>query len=241
MTNFYSEDLAYIHDTGFSNFAHHAAKMITDTLSKQSSKKGLVIDLGCGSGVVARALTDNQFNVLGIDRSESLIKIAKNRVPEATFVVGSFFETPFPPCTAIVSTSECFNYLPNEGENRNNLEKLFQCIFSAINKGGLFIFDMIEPGNRGDQNYIMEHNDWTMFVRIHEEVEKHKLIRDITLFRKTDKLYRKSKELHEVRLYPHDLIVSWLEKTGFKVSIFKKYNELSLDKHHYGFLCLKPG
>ena len=93
--------------------------------------------------------------------------------------------------------------------------------------------------HREDQNYLIERKGWTMFVHTHEEIEKNELIRDITLFREINGLYRKSKELHQVRLYPHDLIVSWLEKTGFKVSIFKKYGGLSLDEHHYGFLCHK--
>lgn len=237
MTHYYSEDLAYVHHKGYSDFANHAAIMIVKTLNEQLNKKGLVIDLGCGSGVVAKALVNNQFEVLGIDQSQSLIKLAKERVPQAQFVVGSFFEIPLPPCIAVVSTSECFNYILGEG--KSNLETLFQHIFSALEKGGLFIFDMIEPGDRADRKLIVEQSDWTMFCHIHEEVKTNTLSRNITLFRKTNGLYRKSKEVHQVKLYPHEVIISWLEKAGFKVNLFKNYDNLTLDEHHHGFIGFK--
>ncbi|HFL2713409.1 TPA: trans-aconitate 2-methyltransferase [Legionella pneumophila] len=240
MTNFYSEDLAYVHDTGFSNFAEHAAKSIVKTLNAHLNKKGLVVDLGCGSGVVAKELANNLYQVHGIDSSSSLIEIAKKRVPSGTFVVGSFFDAPIPSCAAVISTSECLNYLSQDSSHESNLKKLFDQVYGSLQQGGLFIFDMIEPGNRPDCNHIVEHEDWTMFVHICEDAEINELTRDVTLFRKLDDLYRKNKEVHHVKLYPHQLIVKWLEGIGFQVSLFQNYNELKLDEHHFGFLCIKP-
>lgn len=99
---------------------------------------------------------------------------------------------------------------------------------------------MIEPGTTDDRKRIVEHEDWTMFLHTWEDQDQNILTRDITLFRKTGELYRKSKEIHKARLYPHKQIISLLKDAGFEVSVFKQYDELKLDEHHFGYYCKKP-
>lgn len=162
---FYDTDLAYVHDTGYGDFARKAAKSIKKILNQEFHEKGLIIDLGCGSGIVAKELLDDGFKVLGIDKSESLIKIAKSHAPNGNYEVGSFFEIKLPKCMSVISTSECLNYATN-GENEKSLKKLFKDVFAALQQDGLFIFDMIEPGTAQGGKYIVEKDDWTMFLHI---------------------------------------------------------------------------
>ncbi len=237
---FYDTDLAYVHDTGYSNFAHNAAKMIKKAFSKEFYKKGLIIDLGCGSGIIAKELLDDGFEVLGIDKSKALIEIANKRAPNGEYVIDSFFEISLPKCIGVISTSECLNYAVN-GENEKQLRNLFKNVFGALQSGGLFIFDMIEPGTAKNEKYIVEKNDWTMFLHTWENNENNILTRDIILFRKIENnLYRKTKEIHTARLYPHNQVIALLEETGFQVSLFKQYGDLELDEHHFGYKCKKP-
>jgi ubiquinone/menaquinone biosynthesis C-methylase UbiE len=50
-------------------------------------KKAKVLDVGCGAGVpVAKTLVNNNFDVVGIDLSESMIKLARKNVPKAKFM-----------------------------------------------------------------------------------------------------------------------------------------------------------
>lgn len=44
-----------------------------------------VLDAGCGSGVYASKLVDQGADVIGVDISESMVREARERVPEATF------------------------------------------------------------------------------------------------------------------------------------------------------------
>lgn len=45
-----------------------------------------VLDLGCGTGVpTARQMTDAGFQVVGVDLSGGMVKLARENVPEATF------------------------------------------------------------------------------------------------------------------------------------------------------------
>ncbi len=55
----------------------------------------LVLDAGCGPGLVCRALLDAGHRVVGVDLSEQMIERARARCPEpdrATFLQGSIYE-----------------------------------------------------------------------------------------------------------------------------------------------------
>lgn len=79
------QDLAYIHDVGFSSYALKSAPTILAMLAQRGVKDGLIVDLGCGSGLSAGEFTQSGCSVLGIDISEDMIALAQCRVPTANF------------------------------------------------------------------------------------------------------------------------------------------------------------
>jgi SAM-dependent methyltransferase len=54
-----------------------------------------VLEVGCGSGVFLRAAADRGAVVAGLDASESLIELARARVPEADLRVGGLDALPY--------------------------------------------------------------------------------------------------------------------------------------------------
>ena len=52
-----------------------------------------VLDVGCGTGFLTRHL---RGEVIGLDQSEEMLKIARERMPGATFVQGDALDLPFP-------------------------------------------------------------------------------------------------------------------------------------------------
>ncbi len=54
---------------------------------------GLIVDLGCGGGLSARAFSPEGYRVLGVDISPAAIAIARQRVPDAEFRVESLLPT----------------------------------------------------------------------------------------------------------------------------------------------------
>ena len=52
----YQADLAYIHDTGFGKFARGSAPGLLSLFRQNAISEGVVVDLGCGSGIWARDL-----------------------------------------------------------------------------------------------------------------------------------------------------------------------------------------
>jgi 2-polyprenyl-3-methyl-5-hydroxy-6-metoxy-1,4-benzoquinol methylase len=53
-----------------------------------------VLEVGCGSGVFLRAAADLGAEVVGLDASETLIELARTRVPEAELAVGEMQSLP---------------------------------------------------------------------------------------------------------------------------------------------------
>jgi hypothetical protein len=65
MTAWYNEDLAYIHDVGFREYVLKSTPGILEMLSDRQIQTGLVVELGCGSGLSAEVgETDRQCAVL---------------------------------------------------------------------------------------------------------------------------------------------------------------------------------
>jgi ubiquinone/menaquinone biosynthesis C-methylase UbiE len=54
---------------------------------------GRTLDVACGTGFLTRHL---RGVVVGLDQSESMLDIARNRIPKGSFVQGDAFSLPFP-------------------------------------------------------------------------------------------------------------------------------------------------
>jgi SAM-dependent methyltransferase len=239
----YRDDLAYIHDTGFGEFARHAAAVLLDALRRRGIDRGLVIDLGCGSGILSREVAEAGYEVLGIDISEAMIAMARQRVPRAEFRVESVLQAELPPCVAVAAAGECFNYLFDPGNTTRALTKLFQRIHGALEPGGLLLFDVAEPGRvgeKGPQRKHVEGEDWAVLTVLEEDRRRRLLTRRITTFRKVGDLYRRGEEVHQQRLLPRSEIAPQLRALGFRVRTLAGYGSLRFARGHVGFLARKP-
>ena len=228
----YKEDLAYIHDVGFSDRALKSVPAILEILAQQQISQGLIVELGCGSGLSAQKLTLANYGVLGIDISEPLIAIARARVPQAEFRIGSFYQAEIPPCSAVISIGECLNYLFDpDNSDRSNLVSLFRRIYSALIPGGILIFDIAEPGqvapNATTRNFTAGE-DWVVLVEKEENRESKILTRRIILFRKLGKFYRRDDEIHRQQLYRAAEIEQELHRVGFQVRVTRSYGSYNL-------------
>ncbi len=92
----YAEDLAYVHDEGFGHVARNAAAELVKQLHAIRIREGLVVDLGCGTGILAEQLAKAGFDVLGFDISEAALKIARQRAPRRHFATNRSCEPKSP-------------------------------------------------------------------------------------------------------------------------------------------------
>ena len=71
-----------------------------EDLASLLPRESAVLDLGCGAGVpVTRWLSDGGFGVTGVDVSARQLDLARNLVPDATFIKADMTELTFAPET----------------------------------------------------------------------------------------------------------------------------------------------
>jgi len=204
---------------------------------------GLVVDLGCGSGQWARELVDAGYKVLGIDISEAMIELSRNRVPEAEFRVGSLFEVEIPHCQAVTAISEVLNYLFDAENEDRGLGRLFRRVHEALVPGGVFVFDVLSPGQvppGARTKGFSVGEDWAVLSELEEDAERGTMERRIVSFRKVGEYYRRDAEVHRVRLYNPAELSTELQRTGFRVRILRSYGDFPLSEGHAAFVARKP-
>lgn len=109
-------------------------------IKKTFPKTGLILDLSCGTGRHLIRLSEEGYDVVGLDISSNLLKIAKSRWSGAQLVRGDMRFLPFKPETfsAGISMDNSFGYLPSEADDLQSLNELRE----KINHGGLFNIDV---------------------------------------------------------------------------------------------------
>jgi SAM-dependent methyltransferase len=235
----YGEDLSYIHDAGYSGYVLRAAPGILSILKKNGVVGGLAIDLGCGSGRLARELLAAGYEVLGVDQSRAMIALARRTAPEASFVVSSVYKAKLPPCDAVVSTGECLNYaFDSAARGLGALGKFFHRVHASLRPGGVFFFDLATTSRLAAASGRVE-KDWAVFVK--PERARNVLTRRITIFRKQGRVYRRIHEIHRVRLYGPDQILTALSAAGFEASRTNRLGRFKLPPGVAGFLAIAKG
>ncbi|MEL7244697.1 MAG: class I SAM-dependent methyltransferase [Cyanobacteria bacterium J06573_2] len=240
MKEYYKQDLAYIHDVGFSDYCLKSASGILEILRQNNINTGLVIDLGCGSGLWIQELVKSGYQTIGIDISEAFINIARQRVPEADFRVDSLFNAEIPHCNAVTSIGECFNYLFDSENDNQRLIDLFGRIYHSLIPGGIFVFDIATPGqvNPGiTTKGFTEGKDWVVLVEKEENLEI--LTRRIITFRCCGEYYRRDEEVHYQQLYKEKEIEKLLNQIGFQVTTIYNYGNFNLPPNHAAFIAHK--
>ena len=237
----YRVDLAHIHDDGFGDYARNAAPGILKLLKDAGIDSGHVVDLGCGSGILARRLLDAGYSVTGIDLSEAMIDLALRRAPGARYITASFLDAEIPPCNAVTSTGECLSYLIDKRNDLEALERLFRRIFSALSPGGLLIFDAcVEGRSREQTSASFAGNDWSLLTEYSIDPATRVLTRTITIERRIDGGTRRDREVHRVRLYDEGELMQRLTESGFEVRTDRAYGDFSLYEGIVVFVAKKP-
>ena len=91
-----------------------------------------VLELGCGNGRDAQEILKKTNDYCGIDISEELLKLAKNRLPEAHLELGDISSFDFPKGLDVVFAFASLIHITKE-EFKDVLNKLYE----ALNKDGV--------------------------------------------------------------------------------------------------------
>ena len=218
---YYGTDLAWVHHEGYSGHVQATQQGILARLRAHGLEAGQsVLDVGCGTGLLARALLGAGYGVCGIDASPAMIDLARGHAPGADYrVVGLPTHRPagadggMPVADAIVSTGHVVNYLDSRADVGQALAELA----AALRGGGLLAIDLMTERFCEARDIRHPHakveDDWTIVTR-YSRPGPDRFDRDITVFRRVDGLWRRSDEHHGNVTFGVDAALDILRNNG---------------------------
>lgn len=119
-----------------------AAKTICSLLTREGIDRGLLLDLGCGTGTLSVLLSKAGYEVVGVDRSPDMLSVAQGKAFEAgqniLLLCQDMQELDlYGTVDAAVCTLDALNHLPD----RAAVETVLRRVALFLNPNGVFIFD----------------------------------------------------------------------------------------------------
>jgi SAM-dependent methyltransferase len=223
---YYRDDLALVHHLGFGFHADMCAPGILRLLEPVLERKGLVLELGCGSGLLTKYLVDAGHRVIATDASRAMLELARETAPGAEDIrVLVMPDDPMPTCDAVVSIGHPVSYLDDEAAVLRALSNAAD----ALNPGGVYAIDI------EDLAYAEAHSDlppsgrvgddWAIILR-RERPERNKFVRDMTTFlRNADGTWRRDEERHENTLIDTAQVPPLLAEHGVEAELRTAFGE----------------
>ena len=129
--NKYTEDFSFVHQYGNS-----VIELI------DADKGSFVLDLGCGNGALTKVLQNKGYCVKGLDMSEELLSIAKEKYPTIDFMQGDATDFTLPEPVDVVFSNAVFHWI-----NKDRQMNMLKCVHEALKKKGQFVFEFGGHGN----------------------------------------------------------------------------------------------
>lgn len=189
------------------------------------------VDLGCGSGTLTYILEEYGYDMIGVDRSQSMLMQAADKKPPHSNVLLLQQDLTrlqlHHPVDFMISTLDCLNYL----EEENDVERFLKRCASFLKPNGLLILDYntiykykhILDG----QNFIYETED--TFCVWENEFDGQHMYYDLTYFVQTDNLYERCEDHQIQTYYSSETILNLIQAAGFDVlSLEDDYRGISV-------------
>jgi len=228
-----------------------ADSILPEYLVDLGAKPKDILDVACGEGSFAVAMSRLGYRLTGVDQSQQMIDLAVERAREENEPVKLFVEDmrslPFEEDFDLVT---CFFDSLNYMLTVKDLQEAFQNAFDALRHGGYYIFDMntiygLAVDWMRQETYIQNEAD--DFIEIHRQFfdyENQVATMEITIFKERDGLWERIDENHRERGYPIADIQFLLNEIGFEIAgmygSLKKRTDVQQTSPRVWFAARKP-
>ena len=216
-------DFADVYDTFMDETPYEEwCEFLVRILEEYAVPKGLVLDLGCGTGTLTQMLSQEGYDMIGVDNAEQMLAIAMEKREESgeniLYLLQDMREFElYGTVGAVISVCDSLNYLLEE----EDLVQTFKLVNNYLDPKGIFIFDFntvykyrevigdaIIAENRDDCSFI-----WENYYHEEEEINEY----DLTIFvRENEDCFRKFEENHFQRGYRLEQMKNALEQAGME-------------------------
>lgn len=184
------------------------------------SERNLVVDLGCGTGSLTELLAEEGYDMIGVDNSQEMLRIAMDKRDaaghETLYLLQDMRELElYSTVGTVISVCDSVNYLLTE----EDLLQTFRLVNNYLYPGGIFIFDFNTVYKYAEvigDTTIAENREECSFIwdnYYHEEEQINEY--DLTIFVKEQKdLFRRYEETHLQRGYTLEQMKRLIEQAG---------------------------
>jgi SAM-dependent methyltransferase len=217
---YYRGDLALVHHKGFSFHAEKCAPGILALLEPVRRRQGLVLEIGCGSGLLTRYLVEAGHRVVATDASPAMLELARDYAPGTEEIRRlTLPDDPVPDADAIVGVGHALNYLPDA----DAVEQALRSLARALNPGGLLAIDIcdLEWGRirRDAPNIGLVEDDWAIVTRFSTPTPDQFVRLMTTFVRGDDGAWRRDDERHDNVLLDTARLPALLAEEGVDVQV----------------------
>ncbi|MCD6340481.1 MAG: 4-hydroxythreonine-4-phosphate dehydrogenase PdxA, partial [Desulfurococcales archaeon] len=180
-----------------------------------------LLELATGTGRLAELLVRAKIRVVSLDRSRSMLGIARERLGKSgsppPLVAGDMTRLPFAAkFPAVICLYDSINYLTT----RDKLQECLREVRRVLEPGGHFIFDVTTEANSlrhfSRELTFEETADFCYVRRSHYDVLRKVQHNDFTIFTRRGNVFTRTYEAHRQKIYSVPEIVEAARRAGLE-------------------------
>ncbi len=141
MQSLYSNGFEHIYDEMYKSFINYNDEFSFYSKILESYNKKDLLEIGCGSGNLAKLFIKSAINYTGLDLSNDMIKLSKEKNPAGNFIQGDMSNFKLKnKVDSIIITARTTSYLLTN----NAVSNALKAIRENLETGGILSFDFID-------------------------------------------------------------------------------------------------
>jgi SAM-dependent methyltransferase len=176
------------------------------------------LNLGCGGGHVDYTLK-KYFNITGVDKSESMLELARKLNPDADYIQGDMRDIRLDKLFDTVIVHDSISYMLSE----RDLKSVFETAFLHLKPGGLFMAIVEETPDKFRQNKVnyITHSrngvEITSVEHFYDPDPKDNIYDYVLIYMiKQDRQLRVEVDNHTCGIFPLSTWENLLDEEGFE-------------------------
>ena len=146
---------------GWNYYPEIFGEQLLKWLERNNIRPKTAMDLACGTGILCRILKEQGIDSAGMDFSSGMIKVARENAPDIPFEVADMITfRPEKEFDLVTCTGDAINHIPD----LDNVGRIFENVYAYLQKGGYFVFDILNENEVSDSEPF--EMDFTQTVRV---------------------------------------------------------------------------
>jgi SAM-dependent methyltransferase len=239
---YYRESLARVHHEGFGFHADACAPGILELLAPVRGRGGLVVEIGCGSGLLTRHLVDAGHRVIATDASNAMLDVARGYARGAEDIRQLRLpDDDVPSADAIVSVGHVLSYLDDEA----SVDKALAALARALRPGGVLAIDLCDLAwGRARQQappQVWRGDQWILVTEFSMPSPSRFVRRMTTFVENPDGTWHRDDETHDNVLVDTARLPALLGEQGVEASIASSFGTEKLPEGLVAVIGRRPG